>query len=61
MTAAAITRIITVKLAKRKKQHHQPFHLPCYATISSKKLKNEVTHKELPATFPLPPTVLMIV
>eukprot|EP00957_Ditylum_brightwellii_P112860 8604858-Ditylum_brightwellii.AAC.1 len=48
------------KTDQTEKQHHQSFHLQCYATISSKKFKQAVTHKELLAAFPSPPAVPMI-
>eukprot|EP00957_Ditylum_brightwellii_P168301 12811962-Ditylum_brightwellii.AAC.1 len=49
MTAAATTTMVIIKLSKWKKQHHQPFHLPWYATI-----------REVPVAFPSPPEVPMI-
>ena len=53
MTTAATTMIITVKLTKRKKQHQQPFHLPCYATISSKKNQASSHSQRIAGHFPI--------
>eukprot|EP00957_Ditylum_brightwellii_P030083 2277017-Ditylum_brightwellii.AAC.1 len=36
VTVPGTTTMITVKLTKWKKQHHQPFQTPCYATIKAK-------------------------
>ena len=53
ITPAATTMMITVKLTKWKKQHHQPFHLPCYATISSKKNQASSHSQRIAGCFPI--------